>query len=653
MIQELDQQIRDARLRTFQGRATELAALRDAAGAFTVAYVHGPAGIGKSTLLHRFGAEAGRPVVTVRPGGEAPADLPREASVVLVDDLDRTQQPAHWIRHVLLPALPAGSLVVVASRQPPPVDWYTDPGWSDLLLPLPLAPFTGAESDLLLRAHGVPGTRREAVARVCGGNPLALRIAARLVTTGAARDEDLGRELALALSSRLVGAYPSVAHREALEVCALAATTNETLVRAMLPGADTDALFAWLRRLPFVTAGPRGLSPSDVVRQVVEADLRWRDPDRFTDLNDRLVGLLIGRARSAAGDAVPPAVADVLFAQRSDRTVLPGSADLGAAGLRERPYRPEDRAELVELARRVQGAGTARLVEFWLDRQPAGFQVLRRRNDSRIVAFVGQWDLVRPTAEELREDPVVAAAWNHVRRHGEPRSGELLNLVRFLVDDACPARPSDVTALLQARVATPLIRDDRIAWSVVVCPDADHWPARLARTHTGAGPRPVVVGERPYPIVAARRGGHGDTAQARVATWERADFEQEVRQTLRSWRRPDQFADSGLLRSRMVAEAGHDDAVTGLRQLLTAALDTLAGDPRQAKYHRVVVTTYLNGAPTQEAAAERLDLPFSTYRRHLNRGLDELCTLLWKVENTGLRLLTGASTAPAGAFSTD
>ena len=47
-------------------------------------------------------------------------------------------------------------------------------------------------------------------------------------------------------------------------------------------------------------------------------------------------------------------------------------------------------------------------------------------------------------------------------------------------------------------------------------------------------------------------------------------------------------------------------------------------------------------APTQEAAAERLSLPFSTYRRHLNRGLDELCGLLWKAENHGLRLLTRA-----------
>ena len=40
--------------------------------------------------------------------------------------------------------------------------------------------------------------------------------------------------------------------------------------------------------------------------------------------------------------------------------------------------------------------------------------------------------------------------------------------------------------------------------------------------------------------------------------------------------------------------------------------------------------------------AEALDLPFSTYRRHLNRGLDELCGLLWKAENHGLRLLTRA-----------
>ena len=48
--------------------------------------------------------------------------------------------------------------------------------------------------------------------------------------------------------------------------------------------------------------------------------------------------------------------------------------------------------------------------------------------------------------------------------------------------------------------------------------------------------------------------------------------------------------------------------------------------------------TYVHAAPTQEAAAEVLDLPFSTYRRHLARALERLTDLLWAVEIGEVRL---------------
>jgi len=64
----------------------------------------------------------------------------------------------------------------------------------------------------------------------------------------------------------------------------------------------------------------------------------------------------------------------------------------------------------------------------------------------------------------------------------------------------------------------------------------------------------------------------------------------------------------------------------------------LGEDPRQRKAHRALVATFLSGAHTQEAAAERLGLPFSTYRRHLIRGLEVLCSLLWRRELLSVEL---------------
>jgi hypothetical protein len=52
----------------------------------------------------------------------------------------------------------------------------------------------------------------------------------------------------------------------------------------------------------------------------------------------------------------------------------------------------------------------------------------------------------------------------------------------------------------------------------------------------------------------------------------------------------------------------------------------------------VLDRTYLRAAPSQEAAAEVLDLPFSTYRRRLGRATERLTDLLWAVEIGQVRL---------------
>jgi TolB-like protein len=52
--------------------------------------------------------------------------------------------------------------------------------------------------------------------------------------------------------------------------------------------------------------------------------------------------------------------------------------------------------------------------------------------------------------------------------------------------------------------------------------------------------------------------------------------------------------------------------------------------------YRVLELTYLNPAPKQEAAAGRLGLSFSTYRRHLTASVDRLIEWLWQQEQEPL-----------------
>lgn len=52
-------------------------------------------------------------------------------------------------------------------------------------------------------------------------------------------------------------------------------------------------------------------------------------------------------------------------------------------------------------------------------------------------------------------------------------------------------------------------------------------------------------------------------------------------------------------------------------------------DPRAETQYWVLDRTYLRPAPSQEKATELLNLPFSTYRRYRDRGIEAIADWLW------------------------
>jgi hypothetical protein len=138
-----------ARRGRFVGRAAELAlfraALKAAEPPYAVLYIHGPGGIGKTTLLREYAriAACGRPVIS-RDGREIEptptgfllalsqrlglkhgdfdaviANWP-STGTPLIDRYELLTALDSWLRETFLPELPAQSLVVMASRPPHP-----------------------------------------------------------------------------------------------------------------------------------------------------------------------------------------------------------------------------------------------------------------------------------------------------------------------------------------------------------------------------------------------------------------------------------------------------------------------------------------------------------------------------------------------------
>jgi hypothetical protein len=104
---------------------------------------------------------------------------------------------------------------------------------------------------------------------------------------------------------------------------------------------------------------------------------------------------------------------------------------------------------------------------------------------------------------------------------------------------------------------------------------------------------------------------------------DRVVFGEAVRAALRDLRRPDRLALSPLAGTALgPAVAEH----------LAAAVERVGQEPKGDVLGRVLDRTFVRPASSQEAAAEVLGLPFSTYRRHLARALDRVVEVLWAVE---------------------
>jgi hypothetical protein len=115
-----------------------------------------------------------------------------------------------------------------------------------------------------------------------------------------------------------------------------------------------------------------------------------------------------------------------------------------------------------------------------------------------------------------------------------------------------------------------------------------------------------------------------------------AEFGQAVREALHDFTRSASLAGNLLSRSRLVTEHENGEGKTGsLRAVIAETAERLRANPRDEKLFRALERTYFKPAATQEAAAELLDLPFSTYRRHLTQAIQRLTELLWEREISG------------------
>jgi hypothetical protein len=157
-----------------------------------------------------------------------------------------------------------------------------------------------------------------------------------------------------ALVRRLLDDVPTPLHRRALEVCAhLRVTTEDRLAEALMIN-DASGLFEWLRSLSFIESGPAGVFPHDLTRDVIEADLRWRSPERYRQLHDDVRRGIVRQLQHGSTAERQMAFSDLLFLHRNNPIMRPLFQwdTLGQAP--PTPAAIQDHDPLVDIVRRMR-----------------------------------------------------------------------------------------------------------------------------------------------------------------------------------------------------------------------------------------------------------------------------------------------------------
>lgn len=681
MATRLGDLLDDARRRTFVGRRPELASFDDVLlgrSPRRVLLVHGPGGIGKTTLLLEFRTRAraadrtvllldardvdpspegfenavtaalGQSAETRQPPGIGQLSVLLGGAVLLVDGCEQLGPIDGWLRQAFLPALPADCVVVLAGREAPAAPWRSDPGWRSVVAVHHLGDFDEAESGELLKRAGVAAPARPQLMRLGRGHPLAMALLADVAVSGTVPDS-LAEvpDLVSALLESLLRDAPADAHMTGLAACTQAWLTTEDLLRQVV-GADAGEVWAWLARRPFVTCGPNGLFPHELARDVLDAEFERRWPERYRALHRVVHDHLVAGLRSAPGPGRPLLAQHLLYLHRRSpltQIISPLRAQGSAAVV---PARREDHAQALSFVMDFEGPQSARLAERWFAEQPGSLSVVR---DSGGVAGIC-FHVLHPTGSPLEDrDPVTRSVLDHAARQGPARPGEQIDIARFLAGrrghqaDPYAALAGSVSSLLEW-VSRPL------AWSFMAIIDDAFWGpffeylafTRQLEVEFG-GRRHVVYGNdwRRFPVgtwldLMSERGHSGGTGPPppsllRPPPLDRVRFAAVVRSALPDLRRPDRLAASPLMGSSLAAAPGGPSA-----ERLRATIEEAIGCLGDQSLGAVLRRTFVRGAPTQEAAAEVLGLPFSTYRRHLAKALEQVTDLLWAVEIGEVRL---------------
>ncbi len=485
------------------------------------------------------------------------------------------------------------------------------------------------ESIGLLQAHGLSDERVQDIMEWAGGSPLALAIAADAAVADAAWHPDDARggsEVLRSLIRRVVDTELGGQRVSPLAVASISRLTTREMLQEVLPEGDAQGAYERLEALTFTEPVGDGLALHELVRKILQADFRQRDPDRERELRRRIADHLY--ARSGRGE---PLIA-IELAHLIDNPIIKwGFGWEGSTDYRIDVMRPQDAEQAGQI---LSDRG---LPEWWKVSErffrdaPERISIARDRHD-RLAGYAISMSPQRAPSFAW-EDPLVGPWLRHARscshlggsvlwRDSIDFTGDPRGRVQAMLGLAGNLRSGDATSRFAYIPVNPTMPSALLfvrELGAVHLEDLDHESAeqRIECHRIDYGPGGLVAGQR---ATIYQELGLPDPRSPDGPAPELED----VRAALRNYRLPHELGSSPLARGATSGERAES-----VRALLRDAAERAFGESENEKLlQKVLIRGYIDSESSHEQAAYELNLSRAAYFRRLRQGAQRVAEYL-------------------------
>jgi hypothetical protein len=647
-------------------------------------YVYGPGGQGKTTLVKQFTEICNQLEIEFlkidgREINPTPHDFTKalelalnsntifehlqnkeKTFVLLVDTYELLNPIDDWLRQEFLPQMPDNVLTILCGRNVPSKNWTQDNGWHQLMKVIQVRNFSPAESKDYLQKRNVPDIAIDSILEFTHGHPLALSVVADMYDQHPDRQFNPAEspDIIKTLLENFVQKVPGPAHRTALEICAMINITTESMLKEVMEVEDASELFKWLQDLSFIESNRFGLYPHDLAREAISTDLIWRNPEWNKTLHKRIRKFYIDRLNQSNIQQQRGLLYQLAYLHRQHAAVRPFLEWQEGASNWMESMNEEDIPLLQQMVEQHEGKESANHFLHWV-KHPASFTWVFRNANTKCSGFILRININELDKNEPIKDKAIDQIKNYAAKQLTFRKGEVCTVFRYWMAAESYQQVSRLQSSIFLTIVQYYLTTPNLAVHFLGCAQPKFWEQILNYADLSHVPELDTKNEksdfgfymhdwRTVPpaawldILGQREVGEKvDKKQSeqklQLLVLSEDEFATSVYEALKDFHSDKKVKSNPLLRSRFVMKATNNDndpqiLLAAFRDCLIDATDKIKNAPRDEKLHRVLFRTFFNPVGSQEAVADFLNIPFSTYRRYLRKAVNMVTETLWALE---------------------